>query len=311
MSLLVVRDNAAPARPTARSQRRSRRRLAGWLFILPLFTVNILVIAGPALMSVVYSFTDWDGLNTPAFVGLDNYVALYGDAGFRSALWHNLLWTAFFLTVPMAMGLLGAYLLSQIRRFQMVFRLLFFVPYVVATVVSTSVWRQILNPTVGIGSALEGMGIPLLAEVNFLGDGDLALGAIAVINNWQWWGFLMLLFLAAMRSVDPSLYEAARLDGAGKWREFWHITLPGIRPTFVFLFLMTIIWSFLVFDYVYILTQGGPAGATDVLSTVLYRSAFSEQRAGYASAIGVVLALISAVTVGGYLLLRKRLKWDV
>lgn len=262
-------------------------------------------------MSVYYSFTDWDGLNAPGFVGLDNYTRLLGDDDFRTALRNNLLWTVFFLTVPMGMGLLGAYLLTRIRRGQLLFRLLFFIPYVVATVVSASIWRQILNPDVGIGGVLGSWGVPWVADINALGDGDLALGAIAVINNWQWWGFLMLLFLAAMRSVDPSLYEAARLDGAGRWREFWHITLPGIRPTFVFLFLMTIIWSFLVFDYVYILTQGGPGGATEVLSTLLYRNAFSEQQSGYASAIGVVLAMISATAVTGYLVLRKRLGWDV
>ncbi|GAA1018520.1 hypothetical protein Aple_081210 [Acrocarpospora pleiomorpha] len=147
--------------------------------------------------------------------------------------------------------------------------------------------------------------------MNFLGDGRLALGAVAFINNWQWWGFLVVIFLAAMQSIEPSLYEAAQMDGAGSWREFWHITLPSIRPTFMFLSLMTVIWSFLVFDYIYILTQGGPAGATDVLSTVMYRAAFSEQQAGYASAIGVILALISAATVGGYLYLRRRLRWEI
>ncbi|MFC3995247.1 carbohydrate ABC transporter permease [Nocardiopsis sediminis] len=311
MSLLVVSDRTPARAAPGRSRGRPRRRLVGWLFILPLFTVNVLVIAGPAAMSVAYSFTDWDGLSTPSFIGLDNYTALFGDQLFRTALWHNLLWTAFFLVVPMAMGLLGAYLLSQIRRFQMLFRLLFFVPYVVATIVASSVWRQLLDPDEGVLSALNRMGLPVPGDVNFLGNGDLALGSIAVINNWQWWGFLMLLFLSAMQGVDPSLYEAARLDGAGKWREFWHVTLPGIRPTFVFLFLMTIIWSFLVFDYVYILTNGGPAGSTEVLSTLLYRSAFGSQQAGYASAIGVVMALISAVTVSGYLILRKRMRWDV
>ncbi|WP_246265089.1 carbohydrate ABC transporter permease [Acrocarpospora pleiomorpha] len=180
-----------------------------------------------------------------------------------------------------------------------------------ATVVSAAIWRQILSPTSGLAPALAGLGIPWLEDVNFLGDGRLALGAVAFINNWQWWGFLVVIFLAAMQSIEPSLYEAAQMDGAGSWREFWHITLPSIRPTFMFLSLMTVIWSFLVFDYIYILTQGGPAGATDVLSTVMYRAAFSEQQAGYASAIGVILALISAATVGGYLYLRRRLRWEI
>lgn len=284
---------------------RTRARLTAWLFIAPLLVVNLLVVAGPGLMSVYYSLTDWDGLDEAHFVGLANYAALFASPDFRGALLHNLLWTAFFLVVPMSMGLLGAFLLSRIRRGQMLFRLLFFVPYVIATVVSAAIWRQILSPTSGLGPALG------FEDVNLLGDGSLALGTVAFINNWQWWGFLVVIFLAAMQSIEPSLYEAARMDGAGSWREFWHITLPSIRPTFMFLSLMTVIWSFLVFDYIYILTQGGPAGATDVLSTVMYRAAFSEQQAGYASAIGVVLALISAVTVGGYLYLRRRLRWEI
>ncbi|MEV6037777.1 sugar ABC transporter permease [Nonomuraea sp. NPDC052116] len=290
---------------------RARARLTAWLFIAPLLLVNLLVVAGPGLMSVYYSFTDWDGLDEAHFVGLANYATLFGSPDFRGALLHNLLWTAFFLVVPMSMGLLGAFLLSRIQRGQLLFRLLYFIPYVIATVVSAAIWRQILSPTSGLAPALGSLGLPWLNDVNFLGDGRIALGAVAFINNWQWWGFLVVIFLAAMQSIEPSLYEAARMDGAGSWREFWHITLPSIRPTFMFLSLMTVIWSFLVFDYIYILTQGGPAGSTDVLSTVMYRAAFSEQQAGYASAIGVILALISAVTVGGYLYLRRRLRWEI
>ncbi|QEE62488.1 sugar ABC transporter permease [Salinibacterium sp. dk2585] len=277
----------------------------------PLLVVNLLVITGPGIASLLYSFTDWDGLGAAEFVGLANYVELFGNPNVLAAISHNLIWTLFFLTVPMGMALLGAFLLSRLRRGQVLFRIVFFIPYVLATVVSAAVWRQLLSPTAGIGAALESLGIDWLAETNFLGDPSLALGSVAFINNWQWWGFLLVLFVAAMQGVDPALYEAARLDGANAWREFWHITLPGIRPTLVFLTLMTIIWSFLVFDYVYILTQGGPAGSTDVLSTVLYRTAFGEQRAGYASAMAMLLTVISAAVVGGYLVLRKRLKWDV
>jgi raffinose/stachyose/melibiose transport system permease protein len=119
-----------------------------------------------------------------------------------------------------------------------------------------------------------------------------------------------MVFLGAMQGVNPALYEASALDGAGPLRQFWSITLPSIRPTFMFLGLMTIIWSFLSFDYVYILTQGGPAGATDVMATLFYRDAFASRQGGYATAIGVVMALISAAVVTVYLYLRKRKGWD-
>lgn len=297
--------------PALRRPRGHRTRLAAWLFIAPLAIVSLLVIGGPGVASLAYSFTDWDGLGEATFVGLANYVELFQSPNVRDAMVNNLLWTAFFLVVPISMALFGAFVLSRIRRGQALFRVLYFIPYVLATIVSATVWRQILSPTAGIGVALSSAGVDLLDGVNFLGDPDLALGSVAFVNTWQWWGFLLVLFLAAMQGVNPSLYEAARLDGANAWREFWHITLPGIRPTLMFLVLMTVIWSFLVFDYVYILTQGGPAGSTDVLATVLYRTAFAEQRAGYASAMAMLLSVISAVVVSTYLFLRKKLDWDV
>lgn len=293
-----------PATPTTRRRRRfwHDRRITGWIFMLPLILINAVVVLVPSLSSVWYSFTDWTGIGPARFVGLDNYWLLVQDPEFLTALWHNILWTLFFLIVPMALGLFGAFALSRIRRFRMLFRVAFFVPYIVATVVSAAIWRNLLSPDTGLGELLG---------INFLGDRRLALGSVAFVNNWAWWGFLVVVFLAAMQSINPSLYEAAALDGAGPFRQFLSVTLPGIRPTFAFLGLMTIIWSFLSFDYVYILTQGGPAGSTDVLSTLLYRNAFSNLQAGYASAIGVVMALISGIVVAAYLTLRKIRKWEI
>jgi raffinose/stachyose/melibiose transport system permease protein len=303
----VSRLRHAP--PTKRRARR-RRTAVGFAFMAPLLLINLVVIAIPGAESVYYSFTDWSGIGAAHFIGLSNYTHLFSDPDFRNALVHNLEWTAFFLTVPMALGLFGAFLLSRVRRFQVLLRIAYFVPYVVATVVSGAIWQILLSPDQGIGAGLSNLGIHWLANVNFLGDPHLALGSVAFVNTWQWWGFLVVIFFAAMQAVNPALYEAARLDGAGAWQEFWHITLPGIRPTLMFLALMTVIWSFLIFDYIYILTQGGPAGSTDVLGTLLYRDAFSNQEAGYAAAIGVVMALISVIAVSSFLYLRRR-GWDI
>ena len=312
MATLQADTHAAPAaRPrVGPPKRRIRRRAAGFVFMAPLLVINILVIGVPGAESVWYSLTDWTGIGPAKFVGLDNYTHLFSDPNFRNALEHNAMWTVFFLIVPMAIGLLGAFLLSRIRRFQMLFRVAYFIPYVVATVVSGAIWQSLLNPDEGIGAGLSKLGIHWLANVNFLGDPHLALGAVAFVNTWQWWGFLVVIFLAAMQAVNPAQYEAARIDGANAWQEFWHITLPGIRPTLMFLALMTVIWSFLIFDYIYILTQGGPAGSTDVLGTLLYRNAFANQEAGYAAAIGVVMALISVTAVSSFLYLRRR-GWNI
>lgn len=291
--------------------RRRRRALVAWAFMLPMLVVNVVVIVGPSLESVYYSLTDWSGIGGGAhFIGFANYVTMFQSSEFWQAMFHNLVWTIFFLVVPMAMGLFGAFLLTRIKRFQVLFRVIYFIPYVLATIISAVVWENVLSPTNGVGAGLGHLGFHALENVNFLGDPHLALGSVAFVNNWQWWGFLVVMFLAAMQGTDPALYEAARLDGAGAWQEFWHVTLPSIRPTFMFLALMTIIWSFLIFDYIYIMTQGGPADATQVVGTLLYQEAFSDQAAGYASAMGIMLAFISVMVVLVFTRLRKR-GWNI
>lgn len=278
--------------------------------MLPLILVNGVVVVGPGMASIYYSFTDWSGVGEAKWIGLENYRRLFGDSAFIDALTHNVLWTAFFLVVPMAMALFGAFLLTRVRHLRMVFRVAYFLPYIAATVVTASIWENLLSPEYGFGAQLSNLGLHFLDDVNFLGDSRFALWSVAFVNNWQWWGFLLVVFFAAMQGVSQSLYEASRLDGASAWQEFWHVTLPSIRPTLVFLMLMTVIWSFLIFDYIFILTQGGPAGATEVLGTLLYTSAFGRAEAGYAAAIGVVMALISLVVVTAYLSIRRARRWE-
>jgi raffinose/stachyose/melibiose transport system permease protein len=282
--------------------RMSRQSRIAWSLTMPLILINLAVVIAPSIMSVYYSFTDWAGFGNAHFTGLKNYTIMFHDPEIRTAFLHNVIWTIGFLTIPMGMALGGAFLLTRIRRFQLLFRICFFVPYVLGAVLNSSMWRVLLSPTYGIGS---------LFNINPLGNRSLALASVGLVNTWGWWGFLLVIFLAAMRGVNPAIYEASELDGAGAWRQFISITLPSIRPTFVFLALQTVIWSFLSFDYVYILTGGGPAGATDMLSTVLYRDTFSSQRAGYGAAIGVLMALIAAVVLSTYLLMRRRRGWEL
>lgn len=296
--------------PKARPSRRLGRGLTAWLFMLPLICVNVFVILGPSIASIYYSFTDWSGLGPANFVGLANFQQMLSDTEFLQAFGHNLIWTAIFLTVPIAMGLLGAFLLSRIRRFQVFFRIVYFIPYMIASVVNSAVWEQILDPSQGIGPVLASHAIPFLNNIAFFGNERIALPSVAFVDNWHWWGFIVVVFLGAMQSVDTQLYDAARVDGANVWREFWHVTLPGIRPTLMFIVLMTVIWSLLVFDYVFIITQGGPAGSTQVLSTLLYQDAFSRNEAGYAAAIGLSMSVLSALITLGYLYLRRK-GWEV
>lgn len=292
-----------PPRPARAGRRRSRSRAVAWLFMLPLIFMNVLVVVGPSIATVYYSLTDWTGLGPAHFIGLSNYTKAFGDSAFRSALLHNLEWLGLFLIVPTVLGLLGSYLLSQIRRFQMLFRTLFFIPYVVASVVNAAVWKNLLNPENGIGHHLG-------TDHAWFGDSTTSLLSVNFVVDWHWWGFLAVIFLAAMQSVDPELYDAAKVDGASRWRQYVHITLPGIRPTLVFLGLMTVIWSLKAFDYIYIITQGGPAGSSEVVSTLMYNDAFNQYEAGYAAAMGLTIAFITAIVLAVYEMLRRKRGWE-
>lgn len=290
--------------------RNSRRVIIPWLFVLPIMLINVIVVIGPSVSAVYYSMTSWSGVGPARFIGLENFRhIIFQDMAYRRAFLNNLLWLSFFLTVPFLFSLFAAGMLSRIRRGSMFFRTSLFIPYVLPAVITASIWRNLLSPTLGIGPVLASWGIPGLDRA-YLGQPETALIAIAFVDNWHFWGFLMVLFLSAMQSIPPELYEAARIDGATRWQEFRHITIPGIQPTIVFMLLMVAIWSFLVFDYVWILTQGGPAGSSDVLGTLVYKQAFMRFEAGYASAIGLTMSALAGLIIALFLYLRKR-GWEI
>lgn len=274
--------------------------------MLPFLAVSVFVVLGPSLSSFYYSLTDWSGLGPAHFIGLANFQQLLTDTDFHKAILYNLFWMAWFLTIPMGLGLFGAFLLSQIKRFQMFFRAAYFVPYIIASVVNASIWEQILDPQQGLASQLDKIGIHWLDNVYFFGDQHLALPSVAFVDSWHFWGFLLIFFLAAMQSVDKELYDAARVDGANRWNQFLHVTLPGILPVFGILVLLVVVWSLITFEYPYIITQGGPAGATQILTVLLYQNAFANNEAGYAAAMGIVISLAAIIITLIYQYLQRR-----
>ncbi|MFM9108240.1 MAG: carbohydrate ABC transporter permease [Chloroflexota bacterium] len=286
-----------------------RRKIVPWLFVLPILLINLAVVGAPAVSAFYYSMTDWNGMGAAAWVGLDNFRALAGDAAFRHAFGNNVVWLLMFLTVPIAMALAASSQLAPIRRGALFFRMSLFIPYVLPSVITASLWRALMSPDRGIPALLTDLGVPGFDKA-FLGDPKTALPAIGFVDNWHWWGFLMVLFLAAMQNIPRELYESARLDGAGRWEEFRDITLPGIRPTLVFMLLMTTIWSFLTFDYIWILTQGGPAGASEVLAVLVFKEAFRNFNAGYAAAIGLTMSFFVGLVIVAFQVLRRR-GWEI
>ena len=308
MAVTATRSHGPPpTSPASRCRaRRWRRGLVGWAFLTPLLAVNLLVVLGPSLATVYYSLTDWSGLGPATFVGLANYRQAFGDPDVREALWHNIIWLVLFLIVPTALGLLGAYLLGRIRRGQMVFRAIYFIPYITASVVNAAVWKMLLSPIGGVAYQLGQMGVPGIGDVSFLGDPNLALYSVNFVVDWHFWGFTAVIYFAAMQGVDRDLYDAAEVDGAGSWQRFRSVTLPGIRPTLVFMWLMSVIWTLKAFDYIYIITGGGPGGASEVMATLMYRKAFSEYEAGYAASLGISMTILTALVLVGYQVLRRR-----
>lgn len=287
-----------------------RKTVIPWLFILPIFLLHLVVVAGPSVSAFYYSMTEWSGLGEAEFVGLENFRELIlEDTNYRRALVNNLVWLSFFVTIPFILALITAALLAQIRRGSMFYRTSLFIPFILPSVIVASIWRNLLSPSVGLGGQLVKAGIPGL-DIAFLGNTKTALLAIAFVDNWHFWGFLMVLFLAAMQNIPADLYDAAKIDGANRWQEFRHVTIPGIRPTLAFMLMMVAIWSFLVFEYVWILTQGGPAGASEVLGTLIYKQAFNRFEAGYAAAIGLTMSLFAVIIIGFFALLRRR-GWEI
>lgn len=296
-------SGAAPGR--GRRPRRPVSRI-GLLFLAPALLINLVVIGGPAVSNLYYAFTDWTGLGSAHFTGLANARRLVQDQTFWNALGHNFEYMLFFLTVPMVMGLFGAFALSRVSRGATVFRVLFFLPYLIASVVNAAIWKNILDPQAGLAAQLSKVGIHGLDTVYFFGDPKLSLASVMFVDNWHFWGFLVVLFLAATTSIDGAQYEAARIDGANAWQEFWHVTLPGIRPTLVFALTIIALWSLLTFDYAYALTAGGPAGSSDLVSLLVNRTAFGANEAGYAAFMGLTMSVLGAVFLLVIGLLRRK-----
>lgn len=309
-SSTVLRSRAP--RQTARSQvsRATRRNTVGYLLLAPGLLIHILVIGIPSLLTLGFSTLDWNIIGPMHFVGLANFrEILTEDLVFRTAFANNLRWLAFFLTVPMTLGLGAALLLSNIRRGQIAYRTVLFLPYILSSVIVSRLFQSLYHPFYGINVLLESLGMEW-ATRTWLGDPATALYAVATASNWHWWPFPMVVFLGALQQIDRTLYESAAIEGATPWQTFRYVTLPLLRPTVVFLFLMTLIWGFMTFDYIYLMTKGGPGNASEVMATWIYSQAVDYRRAGYASALAVMLGLITACVIAAYTYLRRR-GWEV
>jgi raffinose/stachyose/melibiose transport system permease protein len=268
--------------------------LVAWGFALPALLVYAGFLVYPALSSLWFSFTDWDGLSAGYnVVGLDNYTALPSDPVVRQAALNNLIWAVVTVVAPVVLGLVLAVILNGKVRGKPVLRLIFYTPAVLPLVSVASIWGWLYNPEYGaINAALRAVGLDGLAQP-WLGQDSTALGATMVAAIWLRVGFPMLLYLAALQGISADLYEAATVDGATRWQQFWHITMPGLKPAHYVVIALSVIDSFKVFDLIYAMTYGGPGTATQVMGTWMYFNVFQYNQAGYGTAIAVVITVVA------------------
>ncbi|MFB9234098.1 carbohydrate ABC transporter permease [Plantactinospora siamensis] len=273
---------------------RSKAR-AGWLLLGPALLHSVIFIAIPIVIVAVLSLTDARVASQGVFIGLDNYTELFHDDVFRKALVNTLLYTVVVVPVGMAIALSVAIGLNQQLRARGLFRTLFYIPVVTSSVAVSAVWLWIYNPAAGLANQV--LAFFGLARSGWLTDPDVALPALMIIGVWQGLGNKMIVYLAALQGISPDLVEAARLDGAGRWQVFRHVTWPGLAPVHFFVLVTSITSSFQVFDLVYVTTHGGPADATNVLTFDIFTNAFTRLQIGYASAETVVMFGFVAVMI--------------
>jgi raffinose/stachyose/melibiose transport system permease protein len=298
------REIARPAAATAVS--RQRRRWLGYAFVAPALLLHLAIVGVPSIVTFGLSTFDWDGFKAPQFIGLANFVEiLTKDDVFFRAFTNNLRWLAIFLVLPAVAGMTAAAMVATLGKSQFVYRTVYFLPYIFPSVVVARMFNYLYHPFYGLNLVFKQIGLPGLAQ-SWLGNPATALYAILNASQWHFWGFDFMVFLAALQQIDRNLYEAASVEGANRWQTFRYITVPLLRPTLIFILLMTTLWSFNAFDYVYVMSQGGPAHSTELLATWIYGSAVAGHRAGYASALAVTLTLISSGVIVAYVWMRRR-----
>lgn len=280
-------------------------RTAFW-FLLPNLSGFLVFTLTPILAVFVLSLFEWSLIAEPKFVGLRNYIYLFtSDSNFIRVLLNTIFFTIVYLTLNLLVSLTFAAWLNQKIKGIAVYRAILFLPVLVPPVAIALIWQFMYEPSVGlINHLMEAIG---LSAVNWLGNEDYAMFALIIMCVWQQFGYNMLIFLAALKGIPQTILEAASIDGAKPLTKFFKISIPSISPAILFAMVMTLITSFQIFDQVFILTNGGPGYATEVLGLYIYKNAFEWFQMGYGAALAVVLFVIILIVTLIQLILQK--KW--
>ena len=309
-------DGAARAAPSRQKQgatgheselRRQQMRYA-ILFLAPGLAVYLVFMVYPFLYTIYLSLTNWNGVaETKDFVGLANYTRMFGDGTALKAFSNNVIWVIIGTIAPVAIGLFEALLVwSGPRRGSLLFRTLFFLPFVLSLVVVGLVWQWIYHPLYGIiNRVLDSVGLEGLSR-GWLADPHTALYAVLIAAIWGATGFCFLILHASLQNVDMSTVEAAMIDGANWFQRAWNIIIPQIAPQLTMVTTVTLIGGFSVFDIIVVMTGGGPGHASEVLATYAVKAGFQQNEAGYGSALAMLITVLSFVSAILFVRLRER-----
>ena len=264
-----------------------------YFFILPAFLYLAVWLFFPILNNFYLSLLDAETARSRDyfFVGLDNYKELFQDKIFWRALSHNIIWVILSILIPLVLGLVLAAMLYNMRS-RLFYASIFFIPHTFALIITAIVWRWMYHPKYGlINQTLDNLGLGYF-KMHWLGDENVALIAVNMMGSWSYYGFCVLIFLAGLQNIDPTLNDAAKIDGAGPIQRFFKITIPLLRNTFMFLIIWTIIGSMRFFDLIFVATNGTPNLATDITGLYIYRLIMQQGRVTYAGSISVILTII-------------------
>jgi alpha-1,4-digalacturonate transport system permease protein len=295
----VVRGPETEVRPSGprsaggggtRPRRACGTRLAPYLFLAPNMVLFLLFTIGPAFYSFYLSAFSTSPFRATRFVGLGNYAELLDDGAFRNAVGNSVVFVVSHTTIVTLVAIAVAVLLNTRIRARGFFRSVYFFPVLLSPVVVALVWRWILDTDVGLlNAALQAVG---LEPQPWLLDGNLAMMVVIAVGVWIHTGFYAMILLAGLQSIDQSLYEAALVDGASPWQKFLRVTLPLLRPTILVVLILSVIAGFQAFDYIFVLTGGGPTFSTALWVQYIYRTGFDDFRFGLAAAASVLLFLV-------------------
>lgn len=286
------------SRRTSLGNRVRRETIVGWLFVLPALFMYAVFVLLPLLLTIAYSLYHWDGVGAAKWVGLDNYLTVFEVPDLFGTIYNAFLLVLWFSLIPVSLGLVVASVIHRIARgrFGELARTVLFLPQIIPLVAAGIIWGWLLSLSGLVNEILSAIGLGQYTTA-WLGDFDWALPAVGIIGIWVLLGFCTVLLLTGMTKVDPALYEAARIDGAGWFREFRAITIPLLRYEIGVCLTVTVIAALAAFDIVYVATAGGPGNSTAVPGIEIYILAFTQRDIGLASALAVMLMILVVVVI--------------